>query len=363
MLTTRSKLWRLAYLALTAALIIAPSGRAAAQGTSPVDELISRVVTDVGDLRFSDALTRGREILSAGAALRPQQEVTLRTAMAAAFFPDFGGEPQPDSALAQFDRVVRLAPDAEIPIVLAWDGLDSLLNIARARTFAVVVRPPTDTATVGGERRAEVEVVASRAARYSLATRRAGGSVTLTHSVSTTPAMSARLTLRADDGAQLLLEPGVHDLLVTAVDPVRGDSTTIARRINVTGPRPSLLAMPVLDSAQLQVEESPPRPFRTALTGLLFGGLTVVIANEARSGEPVRSAFAADTRAGLVGGAIVAAAIGAIWMGRDGRDEAAITYNTALRDAHARSVAAATAENARRIAQYRATVTFVPEGR
>lgn len=353
----------LAALALAVALLLAPISRADAQGTSVVDDLILRVISDVSDLRFSDAIARGREILLGGSALRPQQEVTLRIALAAAFFPDFGGAPQPDSALAQFDRVVRLAPDAELPIVLAWDGLDSLLQVARARTLAVVVRPSADSLTIGGERRAEVEVVATRAARYRLATRRVGGDLILTHSVSETPAATARLSLRADDGTQLFLEPGAHDLLVTAVDPARGDSTTVVRRIDVRGTRPALLVMPVLDSAQLQPEASPPRPIRTALTGLLFGGLTVVIANEARSAEPVRSAFAADTRAGLVGGAIVAAAIGAIWTGRHGRDEAAITYNAAVRDAHARSVEAAAAENTRRIAQYRATVTFAPEGR
>lgn len=352
----------LAHLGLVATLVGTSATRASAQG-GPVDDLILRVLSDVSDLRFGEALARGREILSAGATLRPAQEVALRIAMAAAFYPDVGGEPQPDSALAQFDRVVRIAPDAEIPIVLAWDGLDSLLTVARARTFAVVVRPPADSAAIGGTRQAEVEVVATREARYTLATRRVGGSVTHTHSVFTTPARAARMNLRADDGAQLVLEPGAHDLLVTAIDANGRDSLTVTRRIQVAGSRPALLARPMLDSAQLQPEVVKPRPIRTALTGLLFGGLTVIFANEARAGEPVRSAFPADDRAGIVGLGIVAAAIGAIWMGRDGRDESAITYNTALRDAHARAVAAADAENKRRLAEYRATITFAGEGR
>jgi hypothetical protein len=359
----RTRTLSLAHLVAGALLLLPPVARAAAQGTNPVDDLILRVVSDVSDLRFGDALTRGREILAAGTTLRPQQEITLRIAMAAAFFPDFGGDQQPDSALTQFDRVVRIAPDAEIPITLAWDGLDSLLQVARARTFVVVVRPPMDSVAIGGERRAEIEVVATRAARYRLATRRVGGSVTYVHSVWSTPASSAQLALRADDGTHVLLEPGAHDVFVTAVDPVGGDSITVVRRAVVTGTRPSLLTTPVLDSAQLQQEESRPRPFRTALTGLLFGGFAVVVANEARGAEPLRSAFAADNRAGLVGGAILLAAVGAIWMGRDGRDEAAITYNAAVREAHARALAAAESENRRRLAQYRATMVIAGEGR
>lgn len=349
--------------ALVALVAVALPSRARAQEASIIAMQIDRVIADVSDLRYADAIAKGREILASRAALTRTQEVELRSALAAAFFPDVGGQQFPDSALAQFVAVIRLAPDAEVMPTLAWPGLDSLLNVARARTFAVVLRPEPDTLTLDGGTPATLRVLASRPARFALRTRPRGQGREVEHSSTAEPAADAALSLRAHDGERILLSAGPHELVVVAYDPVRGDSTVLLRRVEVQGNAPSLVALPVLDSTSLQPERREPRQLRTAMTGLLFAGASVAVAHAARADEPIRSTFAPDARASLVGVGIIAATLGAMWMDRDGVDDEAVRYNAALRDAHERAFEAATRENRRRLAGYKATLIFDGEGR
>lgn len=335
---------------------------ARAQSPEIVDALIQRVVADVADLRYADAIGRARELLRPGAALTPAQEIRLRTALAAAFYPDEEGEQRPDSALAQFDRVVRLAPDAELPITLAWPGLDSLLARSRARTFAVLLRAAADSFEVDGSG-VPLGLVVSRPALLRLETRPVGGRALARHDATLDARATATLRLRAQDRQRLLLQHGDYDLVVTALDPARGDSVQYVRRLIVTGAPPALLPTPVLDSTRLRPERREPRPGRTALTGLLFGTVTLAIASGARAEEPVRSAFGVDGRSALVAAAAVTAGVMAAWTDRDGVDDEAVAFNAALRDAHERAVAAALAENARRLANHRVRVLLAGEVR
>jgi hypothetical protein len=263
----------------------------------------------------------------------------------------------------QFVRIIELKPDAQLPLTLAWDGLDSLLTVARQRTFAVVLRPsPARLDSVGGAP-VSVQVLASRPARFHLRTRAAGQAAYVEQSASFEPAAAATLTLRAHDGERVLIGNGPHELIVVAMDPVTGDSTVLVRRAEVEANVPTMLPVPTLDSTQLRAERREPRQIRTALTGVLFAGASVAIANAARADEPIRSTFVPDARAAIVGVGIIAATLGAMWMDRDGVDEDAVQFNAALRSTHERALEASQRENRRRLAAYRATLVFVGEGR
>lgn len=349
-------------LVLTCGILMVAASRLAGQAPDVTDELIFRVLADVADFRYGEAIERGRQLLAPGTRLTPAQEIRLRTALAAAFYPDFDGDPRPDSALAQLDRVIRLAPDAQLPITLSWPGLDSLLEVSRARTFAVVLRSDADSLGVDGTGTL-LTVVASRPASLRLDTRAVGTRSLQRQDASGERVASARLRVRAHDGRQVLLARGDYDLIVTAVDPTRGDSVQSVRRIIVDGSAPALLPPPVLDSARLQLERRDPHPWRTALLGAGFAVVTAVVAEGGRAEEPVRSAFAGDSRAGLVAIAALTAGAIAAWTDRDGVDREAVAFNAALRSAHERALAAALAENARRLDGHRVSVHLGPAGR
>jgi len=358
----RSHSW-IATVAILAALAV-PQSRAEAQQSDPVEDLIRSVVNDVNDLRYAQAIRGGREILAAAASLRPTQEVTLRFALAAAYYPESEGEQSPDSALAQLVRVVRVAPDADMPVVLAWPGLDSLFSLARTRTLSVVLRPARDSfvVTATGAPASTIPAVASRPVRFRLSTRRVGGAE-VTHMASSTPSARTELALRTAEGDRVLLERGEYELIVTATDSERGDSAQSVRRIQVEGMAPVLLPLPQLDSARLRPEQRKPQPWRIAAAGGAMALATFVIAEGMRARGPIASASAADPRAGLIGLSIIGATGWAIWRDREGSDLDAIEANTAARALHERSFSAATAENNRRLAAHRVTVKFLGEGR
>jgi hypothetical protein len=340
------------------------TARAQSPQASLVDDRIQRVVNSVNDLRYEEAIRDGREILGSSSSLRPQQEVTLRFALAAAHFPESDGPQLPDSALVHLERVLRLAPDAtELPVVLAWRGLDSLFAVARSRGLHVAFRPTVDSfVVVGTATSPAIPVVASRPARFRLSTRRVGGAE-VTHSASSTPSARAELSLRAVDGGRAVLERGEYELLVTAVDPQRGDSVQSVRRLIVDGAAPTLVPVPMLDSARLRPEERTPRPWHIAAAGGTMALATFFIADGMRATGNIATATTSDSRAGFVGLSILGVTGWAIWNDRKGTDPDAVSANDAVRALHERSLSAATSENARRLAAHRVTVKIAGEGR
>lgn len=351
---------RVMLVALSALL---PATRLAGQQSDPVDDLIRRVVNDVYDLRFANAIRAGRELLSASAALRTEQELTLRLALAAAYYPDVEGEQSPDSALAQFARVLRIAPDAGLPEVLAWTGLDSLFATARLRTLAAVLRPSVDSLTLVGEVPSTgIVAVASRPVHFRLSTRRIGGESTeVTHAMGARPSALAELSLRAVDGDRVLLDRGEFELVLTVTDPATGDSSVVTRRISAEGAAPTLLPLPHLDSSSLRPESRTPRPWPIAAAGSVMALATFAIADGMRATGPIGSAESTDARSDLIAFAILGATSWAIWVDRAGDDPEAATANAAVRALHERSLAAVHEENARRLGSHQVTVRFLGE--
>lgn len=330
---------------------------------SPIDELIARVRADVNDLRYADAVRRGHDTFAAfGSQLRPAQVIALRSAMAAAFYPEEAQAQRPDSALAYLTMLVQAQPDVRLPIELRWDGLDSLLGVARTRTFAVVMRPSDSETLIGTDGRGFVEVVSSRPATYRLRiTGPMGAPVTL-HDSTSTPEERSRLSFRAHDGRSALLSSGTYEFAVTAVDAT-GDSVTVRHRGEVTGSAPQLATLPVFDTTKIVRPTSKPRRVMPMLSTVFFAASTIGIATAARAEEPIRSAFGTDGRATLVAVAMIGAAVGSWWLDRGVHDPEIVKSNIEYRDAFRRQVSEVTAGNRDKVAAYRVTVRIEPEAR
>lgn len=335
---------------------------APSEPTSAVRDVIDRMRSDVSDLRYSEAVRRGNELLAFGSDLSPSQRVALRQVMAAAYYPQEVEAQQRDSAIAQLVELVKVAPDARIATELRWPGLDSLLLVARARTFAVLVRYPDESILVGTDGRAFIEVTAARPARYFLRVTPADGgdAVVLDSTIAGT---RGRLAFRGHSGRNVLFANGDYDFTVIAIDGASGDSVSFTRRATASAEAPELVRLPRFNTRLLKPEISKPPRVRMAVAGVLFTAFTIAIASEARAEEPLRTAFVTDSRAILVGGAMIGATVASFFLDKGQAIPENIKSNLNARETHRLALADAERENRRRVATYRVTVRMYPEER
>lgn len=346
-------------LALAAALVnpltvAAQDAAPAAPTLSPLDELILRVESELSDLRYAEAIRRAHEIFGFTRAFTPEQEVRLRSAVAAAFYPEEPEFQRPDSAITQFVALLRAVPDAAIPIEMRWSGLDSLFTVAAARTHAVRIEPSAPQVLVADAGRGTVSVLASRPSRFRLRLTPAAGGPSVLHDSTTTPDRRATLIYRALAGRTVLLAPGDYELAVVAIDPATGDSVTVRRAARVDGTALALLPTPVFDESKLRPEQKRPSWWKTIAVSVgavavtaVGGGLFLALSGE----EGDEELTAAVSLVSLGVGGLTAFAIH-----RPKDDPAAAAANVELRAAHRRAVDAAAAENQRRYSTYQVTV-------
>ena len=340
------------------ALVLAAAPLAAQQRRSPTDDVLEAAKRALNDLRYDEAIRLGRDLEAFADRLRPAQVVTLRQLLALAYYPEEPERQQPDSALRQLVALVTVRPDAELAPDLRWRGLDSLLDMARARTFAVGLVPADEVVLTGDG--GPIEVAATRPARVRLSlVDRASGRVV----VADTALVNGRgmLRLRAHDGQTALVRAGEHVLRLVAHEVGARDSVRSERAVVVAAPAVALQPLPALDPARLRPETERPDRARTAVKGLLFGVATAAIGSVARGGGRLARDFEPDPRAAGIGGIITLGSF-ALAATEKGRPiPANVRANGLVRAAHARALQAARDENARRLAGYRATLRPAPE--
>jgi hypothetical protein len=343
-----------AMVALLPVALGAQDAGVAAAPRSPLDDLILKVEADVNDLRYADAIRRGNEIIGFTDARSPAQEVRLRSALAAAYYPEEPEFQRPDSAVAQLVAMLRAAPDGAIPIELRWRGLDSLFEVASSLTHAVRIEPAAPQVLVGEAGRGTVSVLASRPSHFRLRLTPAAGGVGVVHDSTSVASRSATLTYRALQGRHVLLTPGAYEIAVIAIDPATGDSVVVRRAARVEGAALILLPTPVFDESRLRPERKRASWLKTGVVSIAVAGLTIVggAVFLAASGEE------GDEDLGAAVGAVGLAVGGltAFTIHRPKDDPAAAAANAELRAAHRRAVDAADAENQRRLAAYQVTV-------
>ena len=233
-------------LLVLAAALARPAQAQATPEASPLDDLIARVRADVNDLKYPEAIARGREVFSFARTARPSQLIALRHAMAAAFYPEEREAQQPDSALAHLRATVRLQPDVQLAAELKWSGLDSLLEVARRTTFAVQLRPNAADTLTGPSGRGSISFIASRPARYKLRIRALPNGASVMQDSVMTATASGRLSYRAHDGLAALIGAGQYEVLVTAYDSASTDSIVIRHDAEATATTVSTVPRPVL---------------------------------------------------------------------------------------------------------------------
>lgn len=341
----------------TALSCVGVAGAAAQQATQSRDvDPIALMNEDLAAKRYDEVIRRGNQLLGSSRSFTVAEQVRLWQVMAAAYYPPDPLAQRPDSARLPLDALVRIAPDIALAEDLRWAGLDSLLERSRAGVFVIASRPLASYEATLAEP-AHITVVSSRPARFRLSSVSQATGVVVVHD-SAAVTRQASLRLRVHDGTRVLVGAGDHELRIVAIDAASGDSLLVTHRVraraNTSGPTRSL--PPFIPPATVRVS-SMKRGMLIA-GGALFAGATVALANGGRAGEPIRSAFSMDGRALLVGGAMLAAAVGGLFMDDAGERPATAADVARARAAYDRRVAAGQAEARRTAARYRVTIDF-----
>lgn len=312
------------------------------------DDLLAR--------RYAEVLRRGNDLLGSSRRFTPREQVQLWELMAAAYFPPDPSAQQPDSARLPLAALVRLSPEATLSPEITWPGLDSLLDLERGADFrADVEELESREATLAAP--ARLHASATRAARFILSTRSLATGAVVVHD-SAGPSREATLRLRVHDGVQPVLATGEHEVRLVALDPRTGDSTVVLRRLraraNTSGTSDRI--PPFIPPAR--VRGGSLRSGTAIAGGIAFAGATIALANGARAPEPLRSAFSSDSRALLVGGAMLGAAVASIILDR-GRERPPTAREIAqARAAYDRRVAQQLEDARARAARYRVALTL-----
>jgi hypothetical protein len=174
------------------------------------------------------------------------------------------------------------------------------------------------------------------------------------------------MRLLTHDDRHLLMAPGEYELVLTARDTASRDAAppvTHRYALLVEGEAPALMPEPPLPASSLLPERVAPAKGRLVAKGLVFAGLTVAFATVARNDATLRDRFAADGRAFLVGGAMLASVGALIARQKERPVPANIAANAEARRAHDARIEQVIAGNRRLLVGHAATVRITPEPR
>jgi hypothetical protein len=342
------------------ALCLLPLSATAQQRATPIDDVIENIRRALNDLRYTEAVRLARDLETDAARMRPSREVVYRQIFALAYFPEELEFQKPDSSLRQLRRLVQLRPDIEIEPELRWAGLDSLLAIARAETFAVGVDAAREMELAGASPTGDVTVFTTRPTRLRLALVHRTSGRTIVHD-SAVVSGRGTLRLRAHDGVVAWITAGEYSLRVSGTDVRSRDTVTVSRALVAKAGPLALTPLPVLDSARLQKEHEQPNRVRTAVTGIAFGVLTSSLATTPRGGGLLARFYDPDPRAAGLGGVVALGSVAAAFLEKGRAVPAAIAANQTVRRSHADAVARTMSGNARVLSGYRVTVRITEE--
>lgn len=345
---------------LLLALCLAPSAATAQQRTTPVDDAIESIRRALNDLRYTEAVRLAKDLEADAPRMRPSQAAVFRQIFALAYFPEEMEFQKPDSSLRQLRALVRLRPDVEIEPELRWAGLDSLLAIARAETFAVGIETAPQMELAGASPTGDVTVFTTRPTRLRLALVHRTSGRSIVHD-SAVVAGRGVMRLRAHDGMTAWIASGEYALRVSGVDVRTRDSVTVSRALSAKATPLAVAPLPVLDSARLQPEHEKPSRVRTAATGIAFGVLTSSLATTPRGGGLLARFYDPDPRAAGLGGLVALGGVAAAFLEKGRPLPAAVAANEGIRRTHADAVARTMTDNGRALAAYRVTVRITEE--
>jgi hypothetical protein len=327
-----------------------------------VADLLTAARTALNDLRYSDADSISRAVLSLGQIRRIERIQALQIA-AGASFPEQASAQQSDRAREMLRQLVRIAPSSTLPREVSWPGLDALLTETRSATFGASASPQDRYTVTGPAERAEIGVAASRPARFSLwLEAETGGNPIFLDSLMTDS--QARLGFRVlADGSPRLMTGG-YRLVIRAVDLSAPDTISLAYSARIEAPAFQYEDVPTaLAPGALLPELTVPKKRTGIIAGLFALGATVAASRLLRD-EDFKGASGGDGRAIGLGIALGLGTAGGVYLLERGESiPANIKANGEARDQFARNVAAIRQRNTDLLQSYRAEITINPEPR
>ncbi|MBK8056878.1 MAG: hypothetical protein IPK33_03050 [Gemmatimonadetes bacterium] len=230
-------------------------------------------------------------------------------------------------------------------------------------TYAATVTVRRDNAIAGIDGTALIRVRTNRLSRMSLQARSRDGIDVVTLD-SVAAALDTTLQLRVGRSGRVMLRAGEYDFVVSLNDPRTGEA--IIRRFAGIAVVPAIDYLPepaVLDSSEYLPERAPSQRTGGIVGAVLIGAATVALGEALRAAEPIKGSGTVDSRYRVVGFTIALGAGAAAWFDRGRLLDRNARENRKREVQFAAKLRAARTENARRAAEYRASVSLDPEGR
>lgn len=330
---------------------------------SPVRDVIDRARAAMNDLQYARADSLAREVLAMGSRLRRADRLEALQIVAGANYPEAAGDRKEAAARSAIAEMLRIDLGATLATDISWAGLDSIYRDVARTTFAVSVTARRDNPIAGIDGSAPVRVRANRPAHWTLVARsRDGIESILIDSVSF--AADTTLRFRVARNRRPILRGTEYEFVISATDPETRESIT--RRYDGIAIVPPIDFVPVpsaIDSSRLLPERSKPQRVPVVIAGVVMGAATVALGKQLRADDPIKASGETDNRFTKIGATIALGSIAAAWFDRGRVLDRNIAANLRMQKDFERTKRAAVAENERRAAEYRASITLNPESR
>jgi hypothetical protein len=345
-------------------LLLLFPGLVVAQGNerSASRELLDRARVALNDLDYVRADNMARGVLTLGLLNRPARIEALQI-IAAANYPDTPNERKEAAARGALAQLIQIDLAIGVAREFASPGIDSLYQSVLGTTFGttVLVRPENSITGVAGV--SPLRVRANRPATIAVSLRTKDGIESfLLDSVAS--GVDTTLNLRVGRNGRPYVAGGQYELVVTATElATRQTSVKVFDAVALVPAIDYVVVPTVIDSSLLKPERSRPERSAGIIAGAFIGAATIVAGRALRAPESLRSAGETDKRYVTVGTLLAVGTGVAAWFDR-GRvlDKSILSNQRALADLTVRQ-RAAREENARRAADYRASITVTPEAK
>lgn len=350
-------------LPLVLAFAAAPIGAQQQQGDSPIDAVLRRAQDYYNDLNFTRADSVARGVLSLATGVSNSQRTRAMIIIAASAYPDDPPAQKRAVALGMLKQLVKSNMDFKIPQELTWPGLDSIVDEAKRTTFAIAATADTGQVLVGPTAMGTLRIRGNRPATYRLTIMPAGGAggAAVFDSVGTTAEGLFHFPSMRND--RPVFNTGDYTVLITAVDSVRRDTSTIRTTARVESPSITFMQVPTkMDSSKLLPVRSKRFGAKAIFPAVLVGAGAFALSSVLRA-DGVADSVAADSKGVMVGGALALSTILAGFADRGRMIPQNIAANKAAGEAFQKSIVDTQAENRRRIAEHKTTIRFELEAR
>jgi hypothetical protein len=350
---------------LAAMMAVAPASLRAQvqqQGSSVVDDLLTRAQNSLDDLKYSQALALAKQVLDLGDRVAPDRQERAMFIVAAANYPE--GEPASQHrsvALEMLKQMVRTKLDLTIPQAIRWAGLDSILAEAKATTFGLAASPTAgEQDAVGPAGHVDFTARASRPAHFRLSIIGSGTPTVMTDSSGGTESTLQVPTMKNDRPA---FASGPYQIVVTAIDIGTGDTVSTRFTANVTVPELTFATVPVtIDSSKFL----PERTRKYGWKGIIVGGLvagSIFSFSTMHADTTLKAKVGADSKGAGIAVLAGATVVLASFLDKGRTIPSAVAANEQTRQDFAASIRAAQAENVNRIATHKTTFVITPGAR